>query len=474
LSAVIATQPSPVEPPSAVAVPSPGRDRIGAAVEWALLAIGLVLLLGGQAHGFFGDDLVRLGLLNELLGHGRLSPDPYSLVGPLFAAPLWLADRAAGGPGFWLSNYNLLLFALGLLCAYLMLHRRMDPDLLRRFLVVLVSATMIARYVSVFGAEVFTGLGLGLGVVAVVIRASPAARIAGWTAMVLATVNTPAAIVGLVLVCVAETVTRRRIRYLLPILITAGLIGAEQWLRRGNPLDTGYAGAAPIVKTVMPYTGEQGFSYPFLLGVVAILFSFGKGILWFVPGLVLPVRRRLREQPPAPAGDRAGADLWRIYGYWMLLVTGLVLVYARWWSWYGGTGWGPRFFMVAILPGSLALALAVGDRRARLLGNLATLGVLALSVWVAANSLLFGQLVPPECRTYQPLEMLCHFTPEYSALWYPVIAAPPLGRPQVVAIAYYVVVLAWFGAPVVARTARQIWSWSRETGRPWLAATWRW
>ena len=44
----------------------------------------------------------------------------------------------------------------------------------------------------------------------------------------------------------------------------------------------------------MPYSGRQGFSYPFFLGLISILFSFGKGLIWFSPGLLLPVRRALK------------------------------------------------------------------------------------------------------------------------------------------------------------------------------------
>jgi len=440
------------------------RSRVAAAVEWSLLAVGLTLLAVGQAHGLFGDDLVRKHMLDELWGHGHLTTDPYSLVGPLLATPFWWLDRITGGDGVWLGYVNVTLFALGLGCAYRLLYRRIDAELLRRFLLTLVATTMIARFVSLFAPEVFTGLAIGLGVVAVVMGTRRAVRLTGWVAIVLGTANTPAVIVGVAAVCVAEVLARRRLRFLLPIVAAVALIGAENWLRRGSPVNTGYADAAPVVPTVMPYSAEHGFSYPFVLGVAAILFSFGKGVLWYAPGLVLPVRRRLCE----PA-------LGRVYVYWMLLVVGLVVVYASWWSWYGGVGWGPRFFMIAILPASLGLALALGDRRIRPLASLATLAVLALSVWVAADSFAFGQLLPPECRAYQPLEMLCHFTPEFSALWYPFLAAPPLGRPEVVAFAFYAVVLIWLAAPVLVRLFHGSREWSRSTALPWLGtAPWRW
>jgi hypothetical protein len=41
----------------------------------------------------------------------------------------------------------------------------------------------------------------------------------------------------------------------------------------------------------------------------------------------------------------------------LLVVTGLVLVYAKWWAWYGGSSWGPCFFVFATVPASLLLAV---------------------------------------------------------------------------------------------------------------------
>jgi hypothetical protein len=53
----------------------------------------------------------------------------------------------------------------------------------------------------------------------------------------------------------------------------------------------------------MPYTGRPGFSYPFLFGVLGILFSFGRGLAFFAPALWLlllprkPAALRLRQLP---------------------------------------------------------------------------------------------------------------------------------------------------------------------------------
>jgi hypothetical protein len=61
---------------------------------------------------------------------------------------------------------------------------------------------------------------------------------------------------------------------------------AEAWLRRGSPFVSGYA-ANHGDRTILPYSGRAGFSYPLLLGIASILFSFGRGLVFFSPGLVL-------------------------------------------------------------------------------------------------------------------------------------------------------------------------------------------
>ena len=97
----------------------------------------------------------------------------------------------------------------------------------------------------------------------------------------------------------------------------------------------------------MPYSGKPGFSYPFLLGVASILFSFGRGLVFFAPGLLLWFGARTRQLAPGR----------RVVILLLLFVAGLVLVYAKWWAWYGGLTWGPRYFIVAAVPASLFLAI---------------------------------------------------------------------------------------------------------------------
>src|SRR5262249_54129415 len=147
-------------------------------------------------------------------------------------------------------------------------------------------------------------------------------------------------------------------------------------------------------------------------GVLSILFSFGKGLVFYAPGLVFWIRKRTPH-----VNDVA----FRTYVLWMGFLVGLILVYAKWWAWYGGWFWGPRFFLFASLPASLAIAVALAGRRDASLGRLMALFVvLSLSVWVAIEGASFEPTAPAVCfdRNFEPL---CWYVPEFSPLWRPFV-----------------------------------------------------
>lgn len=96
-------------------------------------------------------------------------------------------------------------------------------------------------------------------------------------------------------------------------------------LVRGDPI---VAGA---------YSGEA-FSTPVLLGSTGLLLSFGKGLIWHAPVVLvglLGLRSLLRKH--APSG--------RIVTY--VIVCQLVVI-AQWWTWHGGMSWGPRLLLPVV------------------------------------------------------------------------------------------------------------------------------
>ncbi|MEQ4301415.1 hypothetical protein ABNF97_08490 [Plantactinospora sp. B6F1] len=461
----------PREPPGRTESAGVAEKRswhaVAAVLEWGLLWAGMLLLAVYPRPPMMGDGLARYQALLQLLEQRQVPETPYSMIGPLFAAPLWVVGRWYDNPQPILAQYNVLLFGLGLVALHLLLRDRTDRRLLRRFLLVLVAGSMAAVHVQDFYGEMFTATTVGVGLLAATLPGTGrSTRLVGWLAVVLGVANTPASVAALGLVAGLLCFRERRWRYLLVPLAAGMLIAGEAWLRFGDPLHRAYAGTGGG-RTVMPYSGETGFSYPLLLGVVAILFSFGKGLLWFTPGLFLPARRWL--------ADRAGRGVAGVWLLWVVFVAGLVLVYAPWWAWYGGLYWGPRFFLIAVLPASLALAVRLGAAQAGPWANLATLAAVLLSVWGAASSLLYGQLWPWTCydNNYY-LEALCHFTPEFSPLWYPLVVEPALTGLQRIALTGYAVVLLWLTAPLVGRIVRQAGTAVRGGWSRWSPWGWRW
>ncbi len=293
------------------------RGRLGPVVETGLIVAGLVIFAFVLPHYVIADALMRYDNVLAVL-HGHLPPGRYSLVGPLFAAPLVVVDRLTRDHMWAGELYNTIVFGLGILALYGLLRRRADAALLRRFLLVLVAGSMFAAHVVHWNSEVFTAMAVAVGLAAVAVRRF--ARL-GWVAVVLGVVNTPAAVVGLVLVVGKRMAERRRLRYALAVLAAVALIGAENWIRNGSPLTTGYD-SDRAARTLMPYSGGNGFTYPFFFGLLSQLLSFGKGLLFFAPGLILPVRRPMRAITIGP-----DTTLYRLYGWWLLFLTGLVLVY---------------------------------------------------------------------------------------------------------------------------------------------------
>lgn len=400
-------------------------------VDAALLFVGLAVLWA-IPHSIGGDAEVRFATLGALLKEGRLAAPRYSIVGPIFAAPLFYVGLTA--------FYNVVLLSLALLLTWRALPEVRDL----RLLVLLVFASMFPNHVQAFYGEPFTALAVTAGVLLLTRdRALP-----GWALIVLGAVNTPSSVVGVAGIALLEARRTKRLAVLLLPVLVVGLVLLENLVTRGHPLRTGYEGDVGV-KTVMPYSDKPGFSYPMFLGLLAIVFSFGKGLLFFTPGLFVP---------PAPDAD---ARLRRVRVLLIAFVVGLVIVYSRWWAWYGGVFWGPRFFLVASVPAAITLYTHLVSSVPRSpLRNLAVAVALSLSFWVGVNGLVFDITGLGICtRDDYALEMLCHFTPEFSVLFHPLVdfasSVPEKTRPLAVAVClFWAGALGWTGRDVFRQLVR--------------------
>jgi hypothetical protein len=437
---------TPSRPPPQPAADIPNR------VLWGLLALGLLLLFFILPHGIEGDGRLRfVALQGWLAGHG-IPDTKFPLVGSIPSIPLMLLGRLGDSTEWWVSRYNVIVFAAGLVLLYLLLRGRLSNDILAAFLLLLGTTGMLPNSLTGFGAETFSAMTAGAGF---------AAWATGrWkTATVLLGVgvaNQPASFVGLAFAMGWWAWRMKRIRGLAPLVLSAGLWLLENTLRHKSPLSTGYEGDHGF-QTLLPYSGLPGFSYPTFFGVLSLVFSFGKGLLFFAPGLFLTFGR----------GLKALRSVSQVLTLWILYVAGMVLVYGSWWAWYGGFTWGPRFLVFASLPASMLLAAQVRRPPQALVAAAAVMAALLLSLWVGIDGQVFGRFAQAPCQAnHYYLEAFCWYVPEFSVLWTPFVFRGQVWWPHYILIAYAVGVTGYVAYPLLrqwAVTAR------RDLGQAWAA-----
>jgi hypothetical protein len=119
-----------------------------------------------------------------------------------------------------------------------------------------------------------------------------------------------------------------------PIFASFAVFAIAQLSHYGSLFQTGYGG--------------EGWSSPFLTGFFGLLFSFGKGVVFYSPLILLAL-------PGLFILYRQGVKDLALLAF--LLFVSQLLAYSSWWSWMGGWSWGPRFLvpslpllMIGLLP----------------------------------------------------------------------------------------------------------------------------
>jgi hypothetical protein len=411
--------------------------RRGSFVFLALIAWVWIYLLVAPFR-LSGDGLVRYQSMMTFLETNTPSPMPYSFIGPFFSLPLLVLDHVSGAMPLFAMRFNALLLIVGLLCVYILLIRVLDPKIIRTFLLLVTMASMMPMHGLHYYGEVFTVIMMTVGTVWFVVSGSWWA----WVLMAVGVSNTPAALVGFVFVALYAWYETGRARMLVPVVLAAGLIGAEAWIKTFSGLSNiAWYAQNHGFQTMLPYSGRAGFSFPFLLGIASLFFSFGKGIVFFAPGLLLV---------PQAAGEST-KTIRRLFGYWIVFLFGLIGVYAMWWSWYGGWFWGPRFLLFASVPASLALAICLSKRKPALRATIIGLLILTLSFWIGISGLVFGEdYLAPYCTSFSyAYEHLCWYVPEFSVLW-----APFVFRPEISSVGY---IFLWFGIGMWGVVSAPLW-----------------
>jgi len=355
--------------------------------------------------------------------YGKISNTNYSIIGPLFSVPFWLIGEYIKTPEWWLARYNFFLFMGFLLGVWFICKNSIDRKTLLYALLVFVSLSLFVPYQKNYMGETFTAVFCGLGIL---LRSQK--KQIGWLPLIIGTANTPATLVGFSLITFYIIWREKRWRYFIYPLLSFILIIMESFIRRGGFFVTGYEGNSGF-QTILPFSGQAGFSYPLLLGILSILFSFGVGLFFFIPGLwLLYDYKKLKENKP----------LFEIIILSLLFLTGEVIVCSKWWAWYGGFYWGPRFFLIATIPSSFLIAYSIRNAKFETFWkNALSFLIIALSAWIVINGTIFDQRNLSICyeNNYQ-LEFLCWYVPEYSVLIRPLIVWSPLMFKDVVFMSY--------------------------------------
>lgn len=383
-------------------------------LEPILLFAGMAIALTTFEAGIHSDGMARFDAVRDLM-RGVFFPTKYSWVQPALTVPLvYIARFFYIGSRTVAEHFNTVVFLVFALPIWLKLGQLYSPRLATRALLLLLCASMLPHHLLHYYGEVLSAMAIATGflyardrpVWAVV---SLAIGVANMPALLL-----PVGIAALVLFRQAPAV-------LFGTGAAALLIAVELYVKFGSLNSPYLADVEKGYQTVLPYSSLPGFSYPLFFGVLSVLFSFGKGLVWFVPGLLTlfdrPVLQQLRVFR-TPAG-------WALAAFCVAIVA----VYSPWWAWYGGDFWGPRFFLILTLPASLALAAATMSPATRTRSWMVMLA-LTMSVWVGINGAAFGQQSMDVCwaNNYQ-LEFLCWYVPEFSALWRPFVTHGLWGLP---------------------------------------------
>lgn len=419
---------------TSVATPrTKSASRAWLALDVALLVLGFWWQFHNMHHAIAGDAEDRFKTVRQWVEDGTFSSSRYSMVGPLFSVPLYMLGKWNETPEWWCARYNHVLMGAAVIALVVLLRRFLASETLRVFLLLLCFCSMFPKHLQGYYGEVFTALTMAVGSV----LWSVYQRQRGWPWLVLGAANTPGVSVGVGLYALQSAWANKRLRALLWLGLVPLIMALESWLRRNGATATGYEeGLTP--RTVLPSSNVGGFNYPFVLGLLSVLFSFGKGLLFFTPGLFLVHR---------PSTLTFEEPIKRLHAGWLALTVGLVVVYAKWCSWHGGWYWGPRFFLFVCFPASLALAHAWSVRSsASLLRNLVVLLVLVWSAWVGLNGAVYSQAEMSICQANNyAQEFLCWYTPDFSALLRP-LSAPRTYSPKENT-------LAWHSAAVALRLA---------------------
>lgn len=377
-------------------------------LEWSLIGTGLVILFATLAPAIGGDGAVRFESVLSLL-HGEGGFSKFSLVQPMLSMPLaWLAVARGSNPAGYVAYFNLLVFLLLAMPAYAAIARRYTAATARAWVLLILGASMFPHHLQGYYGEVLSAMCFFVGALWIERRPVPSVLL-----IALACASTPALLLPYMVLAAMWFILKRRIAPPVAAIGAVALILLDVWIRNAGSGNGYLSDNEHGFQTILPYSARPGFSYPLVFGTLSILFSFGKGLVFYIPALMLAVNAESR------AALRLDTKSIIIVS---LALIAPVLLYAKWWAWYGGSFWGPRFFLYLCPPACLLMAVLLQERRMSIMRTLCLVAVVALSAWVAVNGYIYAQDNMDACwsNNYSQ-EYLCWYVPEFSALWRPFV-----------------------------------------------------
>nr|WP_290665389.1 hypothetical protein [Ardenticatena sp.] len=178
----------------------------------------------------------------------------------------------------------------------------------------------------------------------------------------------------------------------IPLIAASGAILWYNWARYGHPLTTGYL-------------DHETFSAVWWRGISGQLVAPGRGLLWYIPWvLLLPWGLRVAWRR-FPVSTRFAASAFLAY----------ILLYGKWYMWHGGSAWGPRF-LVPMLP-LLVWMVAPGVQRfPRLSGVLIAAAVGINAIGVAWNPGMYDAYLEREKGLDALFDLPVFFDPRYAQI----------------------------------------------------------
>jgi len=380
--------------------PSLGNSLLPLQLGWLLL--GFLLLVLSLSPVIDGDGAARYSDLLHLAKFER-PVDKFSSIQLFMSFPLFYLGDLFGASQAFVAYFNFSVFLL--LCGAVWF--LVSKDLRFWVVLLLLVASMFPHHLRYYYGEVLSVSLISVGLLSLLKGKQT------WAVVLLGLggAQVPATMPALALVLCYLSFRKRKISYLFYLILPVLLMAADNWFKYHTVFPSAYLHAGERAeKTLMPYSGLPGFSYPFVFGLLAILFSFGKGLVFFASALF--VRHKIQAQ------NEKDGDFIELIDTLLVFTLGLVLTYSKWYGWYGGAFWGPRFFLFASIPAAMILAYAFTRMQLSWSLKLLFAAILLLSGWVCVQGYLYGNDHLAICgQNKSQLELLCWYVPEFSPVF---------------------------------------------------------